>query len=270
MSKILEGNIIKKANIKQSYTKKEIEELRKCSAASENGHYYFLENFGFLKHPSQGRMLFKPFDYQYKLIDNYHNYRFSISMLGRQMGKATAFDTPIMTVDGFKTMEDIRIGDVVYNEMGDKVTVTYKTEKQLGRPCYKITFSPHDAIVADSEHQWRVFDPLLNRNAVFTTKSLIERLLLNNREGNSLSIEKFSNDTVEIFTIVSIEEDESVPTYCIEVDGDSHMFLAGHSQIPTHNCTTDETLISLRNKKTGEIMDMPIGEFYSLIKNKVD
>lgn len=83
MSKVLEGNIIKKANIKQSYSKKQIDELRKCSAANPDGHYYFMENFGFLKHPSKGRMLFKPFDYQRKLIDNYHNYRFSISMLGR-------------------------------------------------------------------------------------------------------------------------------------------------------------------------------------------
>ena len=83
MTKILEGNIIKKANVKQTYTKKQIEELRKCSAANKDGHYYFLENYGYLKHPSQGKMLFKPFDYQKKLIDNYHNYRFSISMLGR-------------------------------------------------------------------------------------------------------------------------------------------------------------------------------------------
>lgn len=93
MSKVLEGNIIKKANIKQSYSKKQIDELRRCSAANPDGHYYFMENFGFLKHPSKGRMLFKPFDYQRKLIDNYHNYRFSISMLGRQMGKCQIFDT---------------------------------------------------------------------------------------------------------------------------------------------------------------------------------
>jgi ABC-type oligopeptide transport system ATPase subunit len=83
MTKILEGNIIKKANTKQKYTKEQINQLRKCSAANEDGHYYFMENFGHLKHTSKGRVLFKPFDYQKRLIDNYHNYRFSINMLGR-------------------------------------------------------------------------------------------------------------------------------------------------------------------------------------------
>lgn len=95
MSKILEGNILKKPNQTQTYTKKQIEELKKCSLGSKDPHLYFMENFGYLKHPEKGRLLFKPFDYQLKLINNYHNYRFSINMLGRQMGKCVARDTVI-------------------------------------------------------------------------------------------------------------------------------------------------------------------------------
>lgn len=95
MTKILEGNIIKKANKKQHYTKDQIKELRKCSAANEDGHYYFMEHFGFMKHTSKGKVLFKPFDYQKRLIDNYHNYRFTINMLGRQMGKCVSGDTEV-------------------------------------------------------------------------------------------------------------------------------------------------------------------------------
>jgi hypothetical protein len=35
-------------------------------------------------------MLYHPFDYQKRLIDTYHNYRFSISMMPRQTGKSTS------------------------------------------------------------------------------------------------------------------------------------------------------------------------------------
>jgi hypothetical protein len=34
-------------------------------------------------------MLYKPFEYQVRLVDVYHNYRYSISMLPRQSGKST-------------------------------------------------------------------------------------------------------------------------------------------------------------------------------------
>lgn len=119
MTKILEGNIIKKANTKQKYTKEQIQQLRKCSAANEDGHYYFMENFGHLKHTSKGRVLFKPFDYQKRLIDNYHNYRFSINMLGRQMGKCACGDTEIK-IRNKKTGEEKQVSFEDFFEMMKK------------------------------------------------------------------------------------------------------------------------------------------------------
>jgi hypothetical protein len=48
-----------------------------------------MENYFYIQHATRGKLKFVPFDYQIKLIDNYHNNRFSINMLGRQMGKTT-------------------------------------------------------------------------------------------------------------------------------------------------------------------------------------
>ena len=42
-----------------------------------------------IQHPTLGGIDFKPFDYQLELIENYNEYRYSINMLGRQMGKTT-------------------------------------------------------------------------------------------------------------------------------------------------------------------------------------
>lgn len=88
MSKPLESVLIKKPNIKQSFTEEQIQEVIRC-ADPVDGPKYFLENYFYIQHPTKGRMLYQPFDYQLRLVDTYHNYRFSISLMPRQTGKST-------------------------------------------------------------------------------------------------------------------------------------------------------------------------------------
>ena len=80
--------LIKKPYVKMAYTTEEIIHLQKC-ADPLTGPMYFMENFFYIQHPLRGRIKFEAFDYQDELIENYHNNRFSINMLGRQMGKTT-------------------------------------------------------------------------------------------------------------------------------------------------------------------------------------
>ena len=87
-SKSLDGNLIKKANATQRWTEEDIEHMLKCSDPVA-GPRYFLENFFFIQHPTKGKIQYKPFDYQKRLLDSYHGHRFSVNMLGRQMGKTT-------------------------------------------------------------------------------------------------------------------------------------------------------------------------------------
>ena len=54
------------------------------------GPEYFMDNYFYIQHPTKGKMLYHPFEYQKKLIHNYHNYRFSISLMPRQTGKSTS------------------------------------------------------------------------------------------------------------------------------------------------------------------------------------
>ena len=88
MGKNNEIVLVKTPYKKEVYTSEQIEQFAKC-ADPKNGPHYFLENFFYIQHPTQGRMLYRPFDYQKRLIDTYHNYRFSISMMPRQTGKST-------------------------------------------------------------------------------------------------------------------------------------------------------------------------------------
>lgn len=119
MAKSLEGNPIKPANAKIEYTDKMLEELANCSDP-EDGYMHFIQNYGYIKHPSRGMILYEPFDYQHKLLHVYHNYRFSISMVGRQMGKCLDGSTKI-TVRNKNTGEikEVSIEDFHYDNLDD-------------------------------------------------------------------------------------------------------------------------------------------------------
>ena len=70
------------------------------------------------------------------------------------MGKALALDTPLPTPDGWTTMGDVRVGDLLLGADGRATRVTATTDIMLGRRCYEVRFSDGSMIVADAEHQW--------------------------------------------------------------------------------------------------------------------
>ena len=62
----------------------QIAEMSKCVIDPK----YFIKEYCYLQHPTKGKMKFELFEYQERLIDTYHGYRNSISMLPRQSGKS--------------------------------------------------------------------------------------------------------------------------------------------------------------------------------------
>jgi hypothetical protein len=50
---------------------------------------YFLKNYARISHPMHGLMLFKTYDYQDKLLEDFNDYRFNIINKGRQLGIST-------------------------------------------------------------------------------------------------------------------------------------------------------------------------------------
>jgi hypothetical protein len=87
-SKSLDGVLTKKAHTKETFTEDQISELLLCSD-HDAGYHHFVKNYFYIQHPVKGKMLFEPFEYQTRLLDAYHNHRFNINMLPRQMGKTT-------------------------------------------------------------------------------------------------------------------------------------------------------------------------------------
>ena len=79
------GNpLLKKANVKQDFTKEQIEEYLKCA----KDPVYFTKNYVQIVSLDEGLVPFKMWDFQEELIRNFHTSRFNIAS-HRQTGKST-------------------------------------------------------------------------------------------------------------------------------------------------------------------------------------
>jgi len=86
MSEQYLGNpLLKKANTQQEFTKEQVIEFYKCAGDP----VYFAKNYVKIVSLDEGLTQFDPYDFQEKLINNFHNNRFNICKMPRQTGKST-------------------------------------------------------------------------------------------------------------------------------------------------------------------------------------
>lgn len=71
-------------------------------------------------------------------------------------GKALALNTPIPTPNGWTTMGELMVGDLVFGSDGKAAKVTYKSPVFEDHDVYEVTFDDGEKILADAEHQWSV------------------------------------------------------------------------------------------------------------------
>ena len=76
---------LKRANVSQEWTKKEVEEYSKCM----NDPQYFIENYIMIVSLDEGLVPFKMYDFQKEMVGTFHSNRFTICKLPRQSGKST-------------------------------------------------------------------------------------------------------------------------------------------------------------------------------------
>lgn len=69
--------------------------------------------------------------------------------------KGLPLDTPILTENGWSTMEQLKVGDKVFDKDGNLCTIQVKSSVHHN-PCYKINFDNSESIVADEEHRWLI------------------------------------------------------------------------------------------------------------------
>ena len=109
--------------------------------------------------------------------------------------KGLPLDTPIPTEFGFKNMEDLKVGDRVFDKDGNLCNVTVKSSVH-NNPCYKINFDNAESIIADCDHRWLVSFSTSKtsrwhgewREQVMTTEEILVYLesLGNNRQATKI------------------------------------------------------------------------------------
>ena len=119
-------DLVKKPYRKESFTQQQMLELAKCMQDPK----YFMTEHCWIQHPVKGRMKFKLFDFQKELVDVYHDYRYSIALISRQMGKSTAAAGYLLWYAMFNADQTILIAAHKYSgaqEIMQRIRFAYET-----------------------------------------------------------------------------------------------------------------------------------------------
>ena len=76
---------LKRSDVQQNWTKQNVEEYAKCMKDPT----YFIQNYVKIISIDEGLVSFDLWDFQKKIINTFHNNRFTICKLPRQSGKST-------------------------------------------------------------------------------------------------------------------------------------------------------------------------------------
>ncbi|MGN1189211.1 MAG: LAGLIDADG family homing endonuclease, partial [Candidatus Ornithospirochaeta sp.] len=88
--------------------------------------------------------------------NGYRQFNTAYIEIGKKNGKELALDTPIPTPDGFTSMGDLKVGDIVFDENGEPCHVVAKSEVDDTEQAYRLTFRDGSSIVAGERHLWNV------------------------------------------------------------------------------------------------------------------
>lgn len=167
-----DDKLVKRAYKKVSYTKLQIDELKACMDP-KTGPLYFIQNFMYVQHSVRGKEKIELYDFQIELLKTYVDNRKSVNLLGRQLGKALALNTPILTPTGFIKIGELSVGDTIYGQDGKPTTITYITEIMNDHECYNVEFAHGESIIADKDHLWTVL--IGDVEKTLTTAELVEK-----------------------------------------------------------------------------------------------
>lgn len=174
------------------------------------------------------------------IYDNPHTTRRAIISRARKQAKALALDTPIPTPNGWTTMGDLQIGDYIFDPRGNPTKVLNTSEIFVGKDCYELTFSDGTSIVASEDHLWETTLAFESDKKIVTTKDIfLTKDLIHTIDAPM----KFLHG--KLIVITDCVKVDSVPTRCISVDSEDHLFLAGEGCIPTHNTTQSAMILLL-------------------------
>ena len=129
--------------------------------------------------------------YQQQIVDNCREREIIQAMTGA--GKAKPVDTDILTPNGFVKIKDIHVGDVIFDEDGNKTVVIGEYPQDELKTEYKITFNDDTSIICCEDHLWKYKTKQHFKDDVWRVASLKEilsrhKIVLNSRNSYNIAI----------------------------------------------------------------------------------
>ena len=118
------NSLVKKAGVQHEFTPEQVQELVKCS----NDIVYFVSNYCKIITLDEGLQLFKPFEFQERMLETFDENRFVVNLLPRQMGKCVHGDTMIK-VRNKKAGEILGMSISEFHSMANKPNNSMYSEK---------------------------------------------------------------------------------------------------------------------------------------------
>lgn len=150
-------------------------------------------------------------------------------------GKSLTNDTPILTENGFRSMGEIEVGDIVYTRNGDLTEVTH-VFPQGECEVYEVILEDGRSVKCNENHLWFVEKNGIEQ--IFTTGAIIEAGYANasipclvGNQAHSDAID-FTNLPVRITSITDLGYKASMT--CITVADESASYICG-DYVVTHN-----------------------------------
>lgn len=163
--------------------------------------------------------------------------------IGKKNGKELALDTPIPTPEGFTSMGDLQVGDIVFDEMGKPCHVVAKSEVDDKEQAYRITFKDGSSIVAGERHLWNAEYIYGKRKAVQWTTGEIYKRTMRYRQRFSDRPEAQRESLIRIPVCGALQTQEA------EIPVDPYLYgywlgngSANRLEITVRNCDVDDLI----------------------------
>ena len=99
---------LKRLGIEISYTEEQVAEIVKCS----EDPIYFIKNYVKIVNVDKGLIPFDMWPFQENMVNTFHNNRFCIAKMPRQVGKCLQLNTPIR-------LRNKRTGEIIEMTIGE-------------------------------------------------------------------------------------------------------------------------------------------------------
>jgi len=171
--------------------------------------------------------------------------------------KALKLDTPLPTPTGWTTMGEVQVGDELVGADGLPTRVVAATEVMYGRPCFEVEFSDGTMIVADADHQWPTESGIRTTAELRCGSDRLVPATLPARAGGTTALLALGVHVAWVRPV------ESVPVRCVQVDNESHLYLAGEGMVPTHNSTLGLDFLrscSIKNRQASVVFSLEMSK----------